>query len=323
MVAQHALQTAAAVALAVALLAGAASVEAVRERLYPSQEIDPESLDIRSGTAAVRLTLAYRALAADLYWIRTVQYYGGTKRLLGGPPVGDQAPAGTAPAGVSEGRRHYALLYPFLDLTTSLDPRFNIAYRFGAIFLAEPPPGGPGRPDLAITLLLKGLRERADKWEYMQDIGFVHYWWLHDFQAAADWFDRASRAPGAPWWLRSLAATTLVQGGDRQSSRLMWESIRQSAEIDWLRREAERRLIQLNALDQIDRFQRSVDQYLATHDRVPDNWLALVRARVLPGIPVDPAGVAYELRDGRVQLSALSPLFPLPDARSVTVHPAS
>ena len=36
----------------------------------------------------------------------------------------------------------YALLYPLLDITTTLDPRFNIAYRFGAIFLAEPYPGG-------------------------------------------------------------------------------------------------------------------------------------------------------------------------------------
>ena len=38
--------------------------------------------------------------------------------------------------------------------------------------------------------------------------------------------DRPSEVPGAPWWLRSLAATTLAQGGDRQSSRLMWEAIR-------------------------------------------------------------------------------------------------
>ena len=86
----------------------------------------------------------------------------------------------------------YTLLYPLLDLTTTLDPHFNIAYRFGSIFLAEAYPGGAGRPDLAIALLEKGLRARPDKWEYMQDIGFVHYWWRHDYQAAAAWFDAAS-----------------------------------------------------------------------------------------------------------------------------------
>ena len=42
----------------------------------------------------------------------------------------------------------YTLLYPLLDLTTTLDPRFTVAYRFGAIFLAEPYPGRtrPARP---------------------------------------------------------------------------------------------------------------------------------------------------------------------------------
>ena len=34
-------------------------------------------------------------------------------------------------------------------MATGLDPYFNIAYRFGAIFLSESKPDGPGRPDLA------------------------------------------------------------------------------------------------------------------------------------------------------------------------------
>ena len=51
----------------------------------------------------------------------------------------------------------YDLLYPLLDLTTTLDPLFNIAYRFGAIFLAEAYPAGAGRPDLAVALLEKGI----------------------------------------------------------------------------------------------------------------------------------------------------------------------
>ena len=67
---------------------------------------------------------------------------------------------GRPPAAIQAGRPprpDYPLLYPLLDLTTTLDPVFNIAYRFGSIFLAEPYPGGAGRPDLAITLLEKGL----------------------------------------------------------------------------------------------------------------------------------------------------------------------
>jgi hypothetical protein len=229
--------------------------------------------------------------------------------------LGSGQEVGTAPASnVEASRRRYDLLYPLLDLTTTLDPRFHIAYRFGAIFLAEPYPGGPGRPDLAVALLEKGLREQPDKWEYMQDIGFVHYWWRHDYEAAALWFERAGAVPGAPWWLRSLAANTLAQGGDRQSSRLMWESIRQSAEIDWLRREAEKRLAQLKALDDIDALQKQVDDFVARNGRVPTRWNVA---------PRDPSGTPYELDEhGRVHLSARSPLFPLPTEPARTRPPA-
>ena len=180
------------------------------------------------------MTAGYSTLAADLYWIRAVQYYGGIKLQMDKARQTLQPP----PAGTSD----YALLHPLLDLTTTLDPNFNIAYRFGSIFLAEPSPGGAGRPDLAVALLEKGLAARPDKWEYMQDIGFVYYWWVHDYQAASQWFQRASDVPGAPWFLRSLAATTLAEGGDRQSSRTMWQAIKASAEIDWLRSDADRRL---------------------------------------------------------------------------------
>jgi hypothetical protein len=148
----------------------------------------------------------------------------------------------------------------------------------------------------------------------MEDAGFVHYWYGHNYQAAAGWFQKASEVPGAPWWLRSLAATTIAQGGDRQSSRVMWEAIRQSATIDWLRLDAQRRLLQLRALDEIDNLQQGVDAITGSAGHPPADWLTLVRARVISGVPVDPTGTPYELTaQGRVHLAASSPLAPLPE----------
>ena len=120
------------------------------------------------------------------------------------------------------------MLYPLLDLATTLDPRFNVAYRFGAIFLAEPRPGGAGRPDQAIALLKKGLAFNPGKSDYYHDIGFIYYWHLRDYQQAADWFDRGGRQPGAPFWLKTYAAVMLTRGGDRQASRALWTQIGQS-----------------------------------------------------------------------------------------------
>jgi len=311
-------QALATIVIAGILVGSAAALQAVRETRYPSPPPGEDSLYITSGAAVRRMSAGYNALAADLYWIRTIQYYGSVKLRL------KQVRELTA-AEASRGLSDYQLLYPMLDLTTSLDPRFNIAYRFGSIFLAETYPGGAGRPDLAIALLEKGVRERPDKWEYMQDIGFVHYWWTHDYKAAADWFHRASEVPGAPWFLRSLAAVTLAEGGDRRSSRILWLSIRQSAEIEWLRNEADRRLKQLDAYDEIEAVQKIVDDFIAREGKPVSDWQTLIRAGVLRGIPADPLReVPLEIdAGGRVRLSPRSPLFPLPDEPKRLITPGA
>ena len=216
--------------------------------------------------------------------------------------------------------KSYDLLYPLLDITTSLDPRFNIAYRFGSIFLAESYPGGAGRPDLAIALLQKGFRADPTRWRYLQDIGFVYYWWLGDYRAAAEWFLKASEVPGTPWWLRSLAAVTAAEGGDRRSSRMLWQSLRDSADNEWLRNDASRRLAQLDALDAIDQLNAAVAAFKARTGQFPPSWDALVRAGVVPSRPLDPAGTPFVLdpASGAVMLGAQSPLNPLPVGAQVS-----
>ena len=118
--------------------------------------------------------------------------------------------------------------------------------------------------------------------------------------------------PDAPWWLRSLAATTLAEGGDRRSSRTMWTAIRDTADIDWLRSDAQRRLSQLDALDQIDELQRLVDRYRTQAKQPPADWLVLVRAGLIRGVPLDPSRTRYEITEGRVRMAESSPLWPLP-----------
>jgi hypothetical protein len=285
-----------AVALAV-LMASALALQVARDRWYTPPGENAESiLYVRSAEAMRRLTLSFTAIAADIDWIRAVQHYGG-----------DHGSTSTA--------QKYTLLYPLLDRTTTLDPRFNIAYRFGSIFLAEEYPGGAGRPDLAIALLKKGIAA-TERWEYYEDIGFIHYWRLHDYKSAADWFDRGGQLPGAPWWLRTMAAVTLTRGGDRALSRQLWRQLYQTADNDWLRNQAELRLTQLDAMDQMDQLQAIVSRYQVAAEHLPDSWITLQRARFLRGngAPVDPTGSPYELdpHSGKVSLSPTSPLRPLP-----------
>jgi hypothetical protein len=278
-------------------LAGAVGLQAAPDAAYPIRERASERLlYTRSGVAVKRLALEFDALASDIYWIRAIQHYGGDRLS-------------------HDGRRKYELLQPLLDLTTTLDPYFTIAYRFGAIFLSESPPGGPGRPDHAIALLRKGIAAQPEKWQYFYDIAFVHYWHFQDTGAAAVWFQRAAAQPGAPNWLPPLAATVL-SARDRSSARLLWQQILQSDE-SWLRRTAERSLLQLEALDQIDRLQAIVAKAVPAGRRV--TWSDLVRGGVLAGVPIDPTGMPYQLDPdtARISIAQASTLNPLPElARS-------
>lgn len=277
------------------LLAAAVAIQAVRDRAYPATQQSRQLLYIRSGTLLKQAALSYDALLADVYWIRAIQHFGGTRR-------------STDPA------KRYDLLYPLLDITTTLDPAFNIAYRFGAIFLAEAYPGGAGRPDLAVRLLEKGIRARPDRWQYYQDAGFVYYWWVHDYQAAARWFTRAGEIPGAPWWLKSLAAVTLATGGDRSGARWLWQQLGQTADNEWLRSEAARRLQQLDALDAIDTLETAVRAFQRQAGRSPYSWTELVASGLIRATPVDPTGEPFLLDSvtGRVSVSPSSRLWPMP-----------
>lgn len=292
----------------IALLWGASlGVQACREGRYGRPSADSAILYLRAGPALPRIALGFDALLADLYWIRAIQHYGATRRS-------------------KDPHKQYDLLYPLLDLTTTLDPRFTVAFRFGAIFLAEPFPDGPGRADLAIALLERGLAAEPTRWQYAQDAGFVYYWWLQDYKTAAGWFDRASKIAGAPWWLRSLAATTLVQGGDRRSSRRLWAQLYDTSEHEWVKNYARLKLAQLDALDQMGTLAVLIRRYAQTAGRAPESWAVLGRAGWLRSVPVDPSGTPYELdpsQPGGVGLSRQSPLYPIPAAFIQKAGPTS
>jgi hypothetical protein len=281
-------------AVIVALLGTAASVHAFIDTRYRRFEPASGMLYVTSPALLARLTLAFDAIAADLYWIRAVQHYGDTKRSQGH-------------------ERGYELLYPLLDLATTLDERFNIAYRFGAILLSEGYPLGPAQPDQAITLLEKGLKANPSRWEYLHDIGFVHYWWKRDYITASEWFLKASRVPNAPEWLVPLAASIRAEGGDRKNARTLWTQILAGAQQEWLRSTAELSLKRLDAEEQIEQLGRVIARYEANTGRVLDGWPTLVRAGYLRGIPLDPGDVPYvfDATTGRIDVAQNSPLFPL------------
>src|SRR5687767_3745552 len=96
------------VALVVLLVSGPAAQIALEGRLQRPPLL-PGVHWVQSPGLMRRLAVGFNAIWADIYWISAVQYYGDTKLSI------DQ-------------KKNYNQLYPLLDITTSLDPHFNIAY---------------------------------------------------------------------------------------------------------------------------------------------------------------------------------------------------
>jgi hypothetical protein len=239
-----------------------------------------------------RLFPGFEALAADLYWLRTVQYFGSQR--------------------VFDTEKRFELLYPLIDITTTLDPRLEMAYRYGATFLSEPWPTGAGRPREGVAILERGVRELPKSWRLRQDLGFFHFLFLNDAQRASEVMMEASRIEGAPaWLLEALAGDILLKGGDRAAARRMWQQIHQQAEEGILRENAAFRLQILDALDRADALQALVKEYEQRLGRKPATLDELRQAGLLPVSPVDPTGVPfdYDARTGTVTVSRTSMLW--------------
>jgi hypothetical protein len=284
----------AAAAGVLALIAGSSALLGARDVVAPITKSGDRGLYLRSGSVARALSMSFNALTADVYWLRTIQHFGGDRL-------------------TARRDRPFELLHPLLELTTTLDPDFMAAYRFGAIFLAERQPGGPGRPDQAIALLEKGLRARPDRWQYAQDIGFIHLWHSGDAKTAAMWFRRAADMPGAPNWLGPVAATTMT-GADREVAAAWLRDMAEHSPEAWVRRIAQHRLAQLVAMTGIDQLEALVPVFQRKMSRNPTGWNDFIAAGLLDGVPLDPVGApfVYFPASGRVRLDPASPLAPLP-----------
>jgi hypothetical protein len=167
----------------VVLLVSATTTQVVLEGKLQRPVMKPGVNWIQSPGLMRRLAFGFNAIWADVYWIRAVQYFGSTSLS-------------------TDEHKNFDQLYPLLDITTSLDPHFNIAIDSDRFCCPKDFPTDPGIPIKRFMLLQKGMREMPDKWQYYHDAGFINYWWRRDAQAAADWFMKASKMPGAPNWLR-------------------------------------------------------------------------------------------------------------------------
>ena len=245
-----------------------------------------EELLLSSPSAVQKISLGYDSLLADIYWTRAVQYYGSR--------VGTDNP-------------NFDLLWPLLDITTTLDPKLVIAYRFGGVFLSEPGNAGAGRTDLAIRLVKRGIAANPNQWRLGADLGFLYYWRLKDYQDSATAYLEASKGPDAPLWLKVMAARVAQKGGSLETSRMIWSQLYESTQNQIVRKKASEILRGLKAQEDEAQLDERAGEYQKRFGRFPASMNDLRDAGLVSGVPIDPDGYPYIIGpDGRSQLNPQS-----------------
>lgn len=235
------------------------------------------------------MSLEYAPLMADFYWTRVVQFYGN-KHVRGD-------------ANLEE-------LWPLLDITTTLDPNLIPAYRFGAIFLSQRPPGGAGRPDLAVQLLERGIKANPDFWRLYEDLGFVYYMDLKDYKNASQAFLEGSKRPNALIWMKIMAAKIAAQGESYETSFFLWNDIFTTTTDKQIKENAKIHLLLLRVREDCKKLDQLADEYEKRFGHRPKRVKELEQAGLVQSAPVDPLGYEYVFDDhGKAVLNLDSPLL--------------
>jgi tetratricopeptide (TPR) repeat protein len=280
------------IVIAALIVAGMAEVRNLQRKIDEEKQplqLESEDLMMRSGKMVKRMSLEYAPLMAAIYWTRAVQYFGEKHHLH------DQ---------------DLQLLWPLLDITTTLDPNLLPAYRTGSAFLSDAPPRGAGEPDLAVKLLERGIKANPDQWRLYQDLGNVYYFDKKDYLKASQAFEEGSKLPGALVWMKVMAAKIAADGESLETSYFLWKQIYDSTNEPELKKNAASHLRLLQVELDIQAIDRVTDEYEKQTGHRATKMSELTKAGLIRGTPLDPEGYPYVLgEEGTAELNLNSPML--------------
>lgn len=256
-------------------------------RANVSTDFVEEPLYVNRPTAK-RLSLAFNGLAADWYWMRSLQYVG-RKIIQYQDTHGGQFNLSSLSS------LDLRLLPSLLRMSTTLDPQFMEPYYYGALILPE--------IDIkeAIALLDQGVAANPDQWRLRQHLGYI-YWQQGDYQRAAEVYAAGAKLPDAPDWMAAMSARMKAQGGAPQAAREMYARLYEASDDFHIRRMVERQFVRLDSLDQMEIIRRLLSEYSTKTKQCPASWKEIsVRLRNSglrvdsAGAPLDPGNVPYIL----------------------------
>jgi hypothetical protein len=217
-----------------------------------------ELLYFPSGRFVKEVSLGYDKLAADLIWLRAIQYFG----------------------------EHYMTdlkfkhLYHILDVLTTLDEKFIHAYTFGGLLL-EHSAGESGNADL---LLHKGEFHNPLSWEIPFIRGFISYIFRDAKKKAIAYFMRAAGKPDAPDMCKRFASFTYQKLGDTYMAYKLWEDIYSTSQNEFERETAYRYMQEMVMIIEMDTLNMVIERFESGEGRPPVSILEMIDHGYLGGV---------------------------------------
>jgi len=241
-----------------------------------------------NGPAMKRLTLAFNGVAADWYWIRSLQYVG--RKIVAFEDSHDGR-FNLNDLSVLDLRA----LPSLLRMSTTLDPQFMEPYYYGAVILPDIDPAA------AISLLHQGIAANPNQWRLYQHLGYI-YWQRHEYEKASEVYAAGAQLPGAPLWMMAISARMKAEGGSRGAAREMYRHLGEASNDEAVKDMVAKQITRLDSLDERDLISKTLREYAAASGRCASSWrevASTLRARGLRsdsyGAPLDPTGTPYRL----------------------------
>lgn len=226
----------------------------------PQLPEDYADRDLSFNGASVRgFALGTEGLMADWYFMRGLQYIGDKllKHADEDIDLNDLRPLNPR------------LLYPYLQNATDLDPHFIAAYSYGAVVMPAID------PNKAIDLARKGIANNPDSWRLYQHLGYI-YWKLGRYEDAAATYAKGAEIPGAAPFMHLMAAAMKTEGGSRETARTIYREMLAGSDEEQVRLTAQRRLMQLDSLDERDAIDAALHSFQQTNGRCPATFAEIV-----------------------------------------------
>ena len=242
-----------------------------------------------SAPTAKRLSLAFNGLAADWYWMRSLQYVGGKIVNYEDTHEGRVDFDGL-------GSLNLQLLPQLLQVSTALDPQFMAPYEYGAMILPELDSAH------AIALLDYGIEQNPSAWRLYHHLGYI-YWQRKDYIKASDVYAVGAKLPDAPAWMAAMSARLKGEGGSRDSAREMYRHLYETTTDEAIKAMVSKQVMRLNSLDERDTIRTVLNDFKMRSGRCALSWrevieplrAARLNLEATTGAPIDPSGVPYEL----------------------------